>query len=53
MSVNAGGVLLVVGYFIVSIAFMRLRKTEPELERPYRITIGVMAIGLSILPFYF
>lgn len=57
--VNAGGVGIIVGYLIVSIAFMRLRKTEPELERPYRIkywrTTGVFAIGLSFLflSFYF
>ncbi|MGG0597042.1 amino acid permease, partial [Bacillus altitudinis] len=57
--VNAGGVGIIVGYLIVSIAFMKLRKTEPELERPYRIkywrTTGVFAIGLSLLflSFYF
>ncbi|MDG4729870.1 APC family permease [Bacillus pumilus] len=57
--VNAGGVGIIVGYLIVSIAFMRLRKAEPELERPYRIkywrTTGVLAIGLSLLflSFYF
>ncbi|GLF91822.1 hypothetical protein Saga11_30810 [Bacillus safensis] len=43
------------GYFIVSIAFMRLRKTEPELERPYSMkdwrTTGVLVIGLSLLFF--
>ncbi|MEI4789676.1 APC family permease [Bacillus sp. FJAT-53060] len=57
--VNAGGVGIIVGYLIVSIAFMKLRKTEPELDRPYRIkywrTTGVFAIGLSLLflSFYF
>ncbi|MBU8697411.1 APC family permease [Bacillus pumilus] len=57
--VNAGGVGIIVGYLIVSIAFMKLRKAEPELERPYRIkywrTTGVLAIGLSLLflSFYF
>jgi len=57
--VDAGGVGIVVGYLLVSIAFIKLRKTESELHRPYRIKYwkftGVMAIVLSILfiSFYF
>lgn len=51
--VDAGGVGIVVGYLIVSLAFLKLRKTEPNLERPYKIkywkTVGILAVILSIL----
>lgn len=51
--VNAGGIGIVLGYLIVSISFLKLRKSEPELERPYKIqygkTAGTLAILLSIL----
>lgn len=50
--VNAGGIGIVIGYLIVSISFLKLRKTEPELERPYKIknwkATGIIAIILSI-----
>ncbi len=50
--VNAGGIGIVVGYLVVTIAFMKLRRSEPELPRPYRIKfpniIGIAAIILSI-----
>lgn len=50
--VDAGGVGIVVGYLIVSLAFLKLRKAEPNLERPYKIkywkTTGVLAVILSI-----
>ncbi|MCY7769997.1 APC family permease [Bacillus haynesii] len=57
--VNAGGTGIIVGYLIVSIAFMKLRKAEPDLHRPYKInkwkTTGISAILLSVifLAFYF
>lgn len=51
--VNAGGTGIIVGYLIVSAAFMKLRKTEPDLNRPYKInkwkTIGISAILLSVI----
>ena len=51
--VNAGGTGIIVGYLIVSIAFMKLRKTEPDLHRPYKInkwkTTGISAILLSVI----
>lgn len=51
--VNAGGIGIVIGYMLVSISFMKLRKTEPDLERPYKIRnwklTGVIAIILSII----
>lgn len=51
--VNAGGIGVVIGYLLVAISFLKLRKTQPELERPYRIkngkAVGIIAIVLSVL----
>ena len=51
--VNAGGIGVVLGYLLVAISFLKLRKTQPELERPYRIrngrVVGIIAVVLSIL----
>ncbi|WP_017723890.1 APC family permease [Staphylococcus xylosus] len=51
--VNAGGIGVVLGYLLVAISFLKLRKTQPDLERPYRIrngrVIGIIAVVLSIL----
>ena len=50
--VNAGSIGVVLGYLIVTLAFLQLRKTEPDLERPYKIkwpkTIGWLAVLFSI-----
>ncbi len=50
--VNAGGIGIVIGYLIVTLAFMKLRQSEPTLARPYSIkypkVIGISAIILSI-----
>ncbi|WP_440870209.1 APC family permease [Staphylococcus shinii] len=51
--VNAGGIGVVLGYLLVAISFLKLRKTQPDLERPYRIrngrVVGIIAVVLSIL----
>ncbi|PTI42776.1 amino acid permease [Staphylococcus succinus] len=51
--VNAGGIGVVLGYLLVAFSFLKLRKSEPGLERPYRIkngrAVGITAIILSIL----
>lgn len=51
--VNAGGIGVVLGYLLVAISFLKLRKTHPNLERPYRIKngqiVGIIAVILSIL----
>ncbi|SNZ17641.1 amino acid/polyamine/organocation transporter, APC superfamily [Terribacillus aidingensis] len=51
--VNAGGVGMIVGYMLVALAFLRLRKMEPDLKRPYKIkywrTIGSGAVVMSFL----
>lgn len=50
--VNAGSIGIVLGYLIVTLAFLQLRKLEPNLERPYAVkypkTIGWIAVLLSI-----
>ncbi len=49
---NAGGLTLVVAYFMVALCFIRLRRTEPSLERPFRVRaggiVGPMAVVLSV-----
>ncbi len=51
--VNAGGIGVVLGYLLVAISFMKLRKVQPDLARPYRIKngklVGTIAIVLSVL----
>jgi len=51
--VNAGGIGVVLGYLLVAFSFLKLRKSQPGLERPYRIkngrAVGIIAIILSIL----
>ncbi|RIP37076.1 APC family permease [Staphylococcus gallinarum] len=50
--VNAGGIGVVLGYLLVAISFIKLRKSQPELHRPYHIRngvfVGVVAIVLSV-----
>lgn len=49
--VDAGGLAIVIAYFLVALAFLALRKKEPEMERPFRAgrgsTIGWLALVLS------
>lgn len=48
---NAGSTNIVLGYLLVGVSFLVLRKREPELERPYRVgparTVGSLAVLLS------
>lgn len=50
--VDAGGLSIVIAYLIVSVSFIVLRKTQPELERPFRAgknnSIGILATVLSL-----
>jgi amino acid transporter len=49
--VDAGGMAIVISYFLVALSFLVLRFREPEMPRPYRIragkTVGVIAMILS------
>ncbi len=55
--VDAGGVSIVVAFFLVAVTFLVLRRREPELERPFRVSqgplvgalAGVFSLGLAIL----
>jgi len=50
--IDAGSFAVVVAYFFVPLAFLVLRKTEPDMERPFRIRyprlVGVSAVVLAI-----
>lgn len=49
--VNAGGLGIVVAYFLVAFSFIVLRKKEPNMERPFRAAkspvFGYLALVLS------
>lgn len=49
--VDAGGLAIVVSYFLVALSFLVLRYREPQMPRPYRIrsgkAVGVIAMVLS------
>ena len=50
--VDAGGLGIAIAYAVVAACFLRLRRTEPELVRPYRVRagglVGMAALALSI-----
>lgn len=47
--VNAGGLSIVVAWLLVAIAFVVLRKREPEMERPFRTPGGYVTGGIAIV----
>ncbi|MGE7609811.1 APC family permease [Peribacillus frigoritolerans] len=50
--VDAGGLGIVIAYFFVSVSFLKLRKNEPEMERPFRAgksnIVGWIAVIMSV-----
>jgi len=49
---NAGGFAIVLAYILVSLSFIRLRKIEPDLPRPYKVSniaVGYLAVATSTL----
>ncbi|GAA5347026.1 APC family permease [Planifilum fimeticola] len=50
--VDAGGVNIVLSYFLVAVSFLVLRKKEPEMPRPFRAGkgpfVGIVAVILSL-----
>lgn len=52
---NAGGISIVVAYFIVSLSFLVLRKKEPNMVRKYKVkngkVVGILAIFMSFVVF--
>ena len=57
--VDAGSPMIVITYFLVSVAFVLLRKREPDMERPMRvggkgnvgIVVGAIAAVLCLFLF--
>lgn len=59
--INAGSVGVIIAYAMVALSFLRLRQTEPDMPRPYRVPYGqfvgraavlmALAIGALYLPF--
>ncbi|CAN5202455.1 hypothetical protein BH20ACT9_BH20ACT9_14710 [soil metagenome] len=55
--VDAGGLSIVVAYLMVTVSFLALRRREPDMERPFRVSggsaVGVLAavssLGLALL----
>ena len=55
--VNAGGLGIVVSWSLVALSFFQLRRTEPQMERPFRVAMGkwvgaaafVLSLGLVYL----
>lgn len=47
--VDAGGLATVLGYFLVVVSFLRLRRTNPQLPRPYRVPSPTLVGGAALL----
>jgi amino acid transporter len=47
--VDAGGLATVIGYFLVTVSFLRLRKRYPDLPRPYLVPVGTFVGGLAVV----
>lgn len=56
--IDAGGFATIVAYLFVPIAFLALRKKEPEMERPFRVShprlvgFGAIALALALISAY-
>lgn len=50
--INAGSFGVVLGYALVALSFLRLRRQEPEMSRPYRVPrgslVGWLALSLCV-----
>jgi basic amino acid/polyamine antiporter, APA family len=47
--VDAGSFAVVIAYILVAVSFLRLRKTEPDLPRPFRLRHGEAIGWLALL----
>jgi len=55
--VDAGGISIVVAFLLVAVTFLALRRREPDMERPFRVSSGtvvgalaaVLSLGLAVL----
>jgi amino acid transporter len=46
---DAGSFSVVIAYFFVSLSFLVLRKTEPGMERPYKVKNGMLAGIIAVV----
>jgi amino acid transporter len=47
--VDSGSFAVVIAYILVAVSFLRLRKTEPDMERPFRLKNGRLIGWLALL----
>lgn len=47
--IDAGSFAIVIAYGMVSLAFLRLRKTEPDMPRPFRVKHGLLVGNTALL----
>ena len=47
--VDAGGLGIVIAYLFVALSFMVLRKREPGMDRPFRVSNGRVVGALAVL----
>jgi basic amino acid/polyamine antiporter, APA family len=47
--VDAGGFAAVIGFFLVAVAFLRIRRKYPDLPRPYRVPAPRLVGGMALL----
>ena len=47
--VDAGGLAAVLGYFLVTVSFLRIRRRYPRLERPYSVPAPMVVGSLALL----
>ena len=55
--VDAGGISIVVAFLLVAVTFLVLRNIEPDMERPFRVSLGrpvgvaaaLLTLGLGVL----
>ncbi|WP_110685632.1 APC family permease [Salinicola aestuarinus] len=47
--VDAGGLGIVIAYLVVAVSFLILRRREPDMPRPYRVSCGIVVGILAVL----
>ncbi len=47
--VNAGSLMVVVAYGFVALAFLKLRRDEPDMPRPFKVRHGKLVGGVALL----
>ena len=47
--INAGGFATIVAYLFVPMAFLALRRNEPDMERPFKVPHGIAVGRIALL----